>query len=80
MKAHLRYAACVLVAFAAAAYAVNTLLAAYFSLGIRVVLESYGGGGVISRPFNEYSFQWRLLSVALYLWVCVIAWRFRKTP
>jgi hypothetical protein len=81
MKQTLRYVFCVLLTFLSAAYAVSSSIAAFWSLGIHVWFSSSDTQGSISMThyFNEPSFQWRILPVALSLTVCVAAWHYRNT-
>jgi hypothetical protein len=82
VKAVLRYAVCILVAFLAAAYALSSLLDAYYSLNIHVWFSNSDtqGGITMYHNFYEPSFLWKMLPVALSLTVCVVAWRYRKEP
>ena len=75
MKKFLRYAACLLVTFLAAAYALSWIINAFVSLDTYVWLiqkTKYWQHGV-----SEF-FVWDLLPVVLCLWVAVIAWKLRK--
>jgi hypothetical protein len=72
MRAVLRYAVCVLVTFTAAACALS------------IALNTFGWSPVNGQMYLAHSatqiFVWYLLPIALYLTVCVVAWRYRKEP